>query len=138
MVNHSTSQRRPVRAYGAVIGYIEGDRFIKHVVGSKHRLKVPPAWAIDADAFDNIIRGAVAELVILDTEDGSRYAIPVPDFDRLKRGMDRGHGRQYFVTLAHWRVGCADGSIQCPAQPACGVSGKDVTQRLQLALWTNN
>jgi hypothetical protein len=89
---------------GKVIGYLERDVFIKPVVGSKHQLRTPPAWAIDATAFDTVIKPNAREIVVMDKETGIKYHTLVDTFDRLKGELNRGFGRQYFLTLGHWQV----------------------------------
>lgn len=89
---------------GKVIGRLEGDTFIKPVVGSKHRLRTPPAWAIDATAFDEQIKPSAKKIVVLDKETGMKYHASVQTFDKLKGELDRGFGKQYFLLLNHWQV----------------------------------
>ena len=92
----------PVRVKNRTIGFIENGCFLKPVVGSKHQLREPPAWAIDAEAFDEWVKPNAREIIVTDTEAKIRYRVPVETFDRLKQELDRGFGRQYFLTLAHW------------------------------------
>ena len=100
-INCSTN-RRIVKVGDKTIGYLDGDRFIKPVMASKHKLKYPPAWAIDADAFDSEIEPNATEIIIQDKEAGVEYHASVETFDRLKGELSRGFGRQYFLTLNHW------------------------------------
>lgn len=87
-----------------VIGFLNDNRFIKSVIGSKHKLRRPPAFAIDAEAFDRQIKPNAKEFVIIDKEAGLEYHCSIEAFDRLKGELDRGFGRQYFLTLNHWEV----------------------------------
>ncbi|MFC1930346.1 hypothetical protein ACFLWE_00410 [Chloroflexota bacterium] len=103
-VNCSTKQKEPVWVGNKVIGYIEGNRFIKPVVGSKHKLRQPPAWAIDADVFDREVKPVCTQIVIVDKEAGTEYHATVETFDSLKGSFDRGFGRQYFLTLNAWKT----------------------------------
>lgn len=89
---------------GRVIGRLEGDRFIKPVCASKHRLRTPPAWAIDAGVFDRSIRGLAREIVIWDRETDTRWRVQVEVFDEHKGTLDRGFGAQYFLPLPYWDV----------------------------------
>lgn len=100
----NTKGRRVVKVENRVIGYLKGNAFIKTVIGSKHQLRKPPAWAIDAETYEREIRPSAAELVIIDKESGITYSASVQTFDRLKGELDRGFGRQYFLTLKHWEV----------------------------------
>lgn len=93
-----------MKARDKVIGYLQGHAFLKPVIGSKHRLRRPPAWAIDAEAFDREVKPNATEFVIIDKETGLEYYCAVGAFDRLKGELDRGFGRQYFLTLGHWEV----------------------------------
>ncbi|MFC1955551.1 hypothetical protein ACFLWZ_03320 [Chloroflexota bacterium] len=100
----STQEKRIVRVGNKIVGHIEGDTFIKSVCGSKHKLRCPPAWAVDAEVFDNEMRPNASEFVIIDKETGIKYHTRVDTFDRLKGELDRGFGRQYFLTLNQWEV----------------------------------
>ena len=102
--NNSTTQERPVNAQGKVIGYLQDHTFIKPVIGSKHRLRRPPAWAIDAEAFDAEVKPNATEIIIMDKETELEYHCTTEAFDRLKRELDRGFGRQYFLVLSRWEV----------------------------------
>lgn len=92
----------PVRVKNKTIGFIDRGYFLKPVIGSKHMLREPPAWAIDADAFDNWVKPNAREIIVTDTEAKIRYRVLVETFDRLKVELDRGYGRQYFLVLSHW------------------------------------
>ncbi|MDP2719570.1 MAG: hypothetical protein Q8P44_07060 [Dehalococcoidia bacterium] len=85
-----------------IIGHIDGKKFEKVVQGSKHMLKKPPAWCIDADAFDNEILPTCTEIIVRDTESGVEYYSTMFNFEQYKGTIDRGFGRQYFLTLNHW------------------------------------
>jgi hypothetical protein len=106
--NYTTETRklvnRPIKVQDKIIGCLQNHTFIKRVIGSKHRLRCPPAWAIDAEAFDKEIKPNATEFVVLDKETGLEYHCLVENFDRLKGELDRGFGRQYFLTLNHWEV----------------------------------
>ena len=94
-IHCSTDEKRLVKADGRIIGSLEDNKFIKSVIGSKHRLRHPPAWVIDSSA---------SEIVVIDKETDTKYYASVETFDQLKRELDRGFGRQYFLTLNHWRA----------------------------------
>ena len=96
--------KTPVRAWGKIIGYLKSEIFFKSVFGSKHQLKCPPAWCIDSEAFDKEIKHCATEIVVIDKETGVKYHTSVETFDRLKGELNRGFGRQYFLTLNHWQV----------------------------------
>jgi hypothetical protein len=96
--------KKPTKVGGKVVGYLQDNRFMKSVIGSKHRVRSPSAWAIDSDVFDEQIKSNAAEIVITDRETGKTYRCSVGTFDRLKGELNRGFGRQYFLTLKHWQV----------------------------------
>ncbi len=98
------TEKKTVMVEGKVIGQIQGDKFVKPVVGSKHRLRCPPAWAIDARAFDEQIKPSASMIIIEDRETQQHYHASVATFDKLKGEFDRGFGRQYYLTLTHWTV----------------------------------
>jgi hypothetical protein len=41
---------------------------------------------------------------LIDRESGIKYHTPVDTFNQFKRELDRGFGRQYYLTLNHWQV----------------------------------
>ena len=104
LIHSSTKEKRLVRVNGKTIGSLESNRFTKSVIGSKHKLRHPLAWAIDAEAFDSEIQPNATEITVIDKETGLEYHCLVDAFDRLKGELDRGFGRQYFLTLNHWQV----------------------------------
>jgi len=89
---------------GKTIGRIEGNRFRKQIAGSRHMLQRPPAIAIDAEAYEQQIRPKVEFLEVVDTETGTVYQVSVGRFDQLKKPIDRGWGRQYYLALPLWDV----------------------------------
>ena len=105
MLDVNCSKNRELIKVGEkVIGCLQDNKFIKSVIGSKHRLRRPSAWAIDSNVFDEQIKPNAIEIVIMDKETGKTYHCSVETFDRLKGELDRGFGRQYFLTLSHWRI----------------------------------
>ena len=88
---------------GKVVGQLQGDVFIKPVVGSRHMLRTPRAWAMDAELYDEI-RPSIQRLVIQDKETGIEYYVSAEVFDRFRGVLDRGFGRQYFLPLPRWSV----------------------------------
>ena len=97
-------EKRVIKVGDKVVGCLKGDKFIKSVIGSKHQLRQPPAWAIDAEAFDVEVKPNASVIVVIDRETGIEYHCPVETFDKLKGELDRGFGRQYFLTLNHWEA----------------------------------
>lgn len=116
-------QRQTVMSYdGRIIGYLEGDTFVKPVIGSKHRLLKPPAWAVDSMAFDQQIKTAATMFRVEDKETDTVYEVPVVYFDQHKGVLDRGFGRQYFLPLSRWKVD-SNGNGKKPLQLAFSFGG---------------
>lgn len=88
---------------GNIAGCLKGDVFVKVAKGSRHQLRKPPAWAVDASAFDQI-RHQARLFRIIDTETDRIFEVSIKDFDQYKGVFDRGFGRQYFLPLARWNV----------------------------------
>lgn len=86
---------------GKVAGRLEGDIFVKPVVGSRHMLRTPRAWAIDAELYEQV-RPSIDRIVIEDRETGTRYHATAQTFDKFRGVMDRGFGKQYYLTLNRW------------------------------------
>jgi len=95
-------EKRLVKLNGKCIGELKDGVFYKTVVGHRHQLRHPPAWAIQADVFDKLIKPNATKIVIKDKESGIEYHCSVESFCRLRGELDRGFGRQYFLTLNHW------------------------------------
>ena len=87
---------------GKIIGQIEGKVFLKKVNGRAHMLHTPPAWAIDARAFDQKVLPHADTIRIEDTESGTIYQMSTRLFNEKKGVINRQFGSQYFVTLHHW------------------------------------
>ena len=92
----------PIYHGNRLIGYIRGDEFVKELDGRVHMLRVPKAWATDANAWDRI-KGRIKRIRIKDVAGGREYVLTVWEFDLYKRTLERGHNYQYFVTLKKWR-----------------------------------
>jgi hypothetical protein len=88
---------------GKVAGRVEDGVFVKPVRGSKHMLRIPRAWAVDAEAYDSI-RPNINLIVVQDEESGFSYRATPETFDAFRGSLDRGFGRQYFLPLERWQV----------------------------------
>ena len=113
-VHCNTKEKMLVTVGAKVVGVLEGGLFTKSVCGSKHRLRCPPAWAVDAEAFDQQIKTAATIFRVEDRETGAIYEVAVAVFDEHKGQLNRGYGRQYFLPLSHWQVTRPNGNK--PAQ----------------------
>jgi len=98
---------------GRTIGVISGDTFIKQVYESRHQLKSPPAWAIQAEPFDSQIKPFSKWFLIDGYETGKKWKVSIECFDTYKKSMDRGFGLQYYLVLSRWQVIEPNGDGPC-------------------------
>jgi hypothetical protein len=68
---------------GKVAGRVEDGVLVKPVRGSKHMLRRPPAWAIDAEAYDQV-RTEIDKVKVIDTETDTEYHASADVFDRFR------------------------------------------------------
>jgi len=87
---------------GRVIGEIEGGVFYKRVIPRIHKLRVPPAWATDADSFDRDVAPYCHTIVLIDTTSDQQFEVSIELFQKHKFTINRGHGRQYALVLRWW------------------------------------
>ena len=96
--------KKAVKLENKIIGWLHGGVFYKSVIGAKHRLRYPPAWAIQADVFDEQVKPFATEIVIWDKESDIKYRTSVKHFDEHKDILDRGYGEQYCLLLEDWEI----------------------------------
>ena len=86
------------------VGEVIGDTFVKKVHSNTHRMFTPPAWAHDANSWDNDIRKdpAIRFFLIVDEDTGRNYWTTVTNFGKYCIATDRGAGLQYELTLDRW------------------------------------
>lgn len=89
---------------GLIVGRVENRIFIKEVHGTKHMLRQPMAWAIDADLFDRVVVPNCSAIHIVDRGTGTRYITAVTTFQDKRQTLDRGYGKQYFLELIYWQA----------------------------------
>ena len=102
-MNNATALR-VCNKQGVMVGTIDGRVFTKYVHGSKHMLRQPAAWAIDADVFDRVIVPNALTMKYIDLDTHRVYTCSVNTFITLRKELDRGHNRQYYLELVHWNV----------------------------------
>lgn len=122
-----------IRVGEKVIGEIEGDVFIKKVSGSKHRLKSPPAWAVDANSWDNQISPVCKFVQVYDREQGKSYWSTVANFNQYKGLIDRGFEPQYFLALNRWVTEKPVEQLELPIEETPVVENKPEEQCLSCA-----
>lgn len=98
----STNDGIPIRAGGQVVGRVIGDRFVKRVRGSIHRLTTPPGWALDSQSLSDAVGLGASVVEIVDVETDTIYAAPIERI--LSKGFrfNRGHGCQICLSLQSW------------------------------------
>jgi hypothetical protein len=106
---------------------------IKKVNGSKHKMKVPPAWALDAVSL-NSFGSRLKAINLLDQETGLNWATSIENFRAHAFDFNRGYGKQYALPLKYWagtRTPVATGE-RLPISP--GPSSPSSNQECQLSL----
>lgn len=92
----------PVYVRGTIVGQIDAGVFIKNVRGRIHMLRQPPAWALDAETYETQIRPTCHKIIIEDIDTKIKYSTTLERFEDLKKTLNRGHGKQYFMFLDFW------------------------------------
>ncbi len=116
MPRQATRYRRPdprpgmpvAAPNGVILGWLEGTVLSRWLRSSVHMLRVPVAWTIDKQAFDNLRAHHTVTKIIIHDQDAqpgqiSMYAISIEDWDLHVGEINRGKFDQYFVTLGNWR-----------------------------------
>ncbi len=95
----------PIKAQRKVIGYLQDHTFTKRVIGSKHKLRKPPAWCISKEAFCEQIMPDTNNIIVEDTESGLIYECPTKVFAEHAFEIQRGDFEpQLALGLRFWRV----------------------------------
>lgn len=97
-------ERCQIRVRGKVVGEVHGDVFVKHVRGSVHQLRRPPAWALDCQSLDDAEALGAREVEIRDAEARLTYRASVALIRAKGFTFDRGFGRQIALPLEFWQV----------------------------------
>lgn len=94
----------PIRAQGHIVGYVQGDAFCKTVRASIHRLRVPPAWAVDLQSLDDAEAAGAVRVEIRDAEGGLTYTADIATIRKRGFRVNRGYGEQLALPLDAWAV----------------------------------
>lgn len=89
---------------GVVIGYVWHGIFMKTVIESEHKLRVPPAWASDVSAIKQAETLGAIEIEIRAQDTGRIYRTSTETFWEYARVLERGHGEQMFLVDKYWVV----------------------------------
>ena len=117
--SNQTGNGQSIVLAGRVVGVVKEHELVKKVQQSKHLLRSPRGWAIDAYAL-SIARtlGAVG-VRVEDTETGKTYRADLATIDAHGWPFDRGHGRQIALPLHYWQLqGEPTAAEALPVQPA--------------------
>jgi hypothetical protein len=103
--NYNRYDKRLVRfSDGRVVGWIEKDTFIRPVVGSRHQLRQPPAWAVDIEILLNAEFQGASMVEIRDSESRRTYFATIGLIWRNGFVFNRGHSEQIGLPLHLWKV----------------------------------
>ena len=104
----------PIRSHdGKVIGQVRADgTFYKRVLGSKHMLHTPPAWAVDLSSIRYAQTVGAKRVVIYDRETKITYEATLLHFHKHHFRLDRDFGAQVALPLEFWTVHSANPPIQ--------------------------
>ena len=111
--NTNPNKCTPMRlANGKIVGRLEGDTLRKNAQ-REWMLERPPAWCWDCEILETAER-AGARFTEVEC-DGLVYRALLADFRRFGFPVNRGHGDQRGLALAHWqtwRKGKAPAAVQ--------------------------
>ena len=105
--NNSTKRedKQPVfNDAGKVVGYIHVNKFIKHVLGSKHMLRAPRGWSNDRSIIEFLIESNVQVVEIHDKESNKVFRATNKEILDKGRSINRRFGDQIVLPLRHWEV----------------------------------
>lgn len=102
--NSLSSNPQAITLAGRIVGIVKGHELVKRVQMSKHLLKSPRGWAIDAYALSVARTLGAVGVRIEDTETGSVYRADLATIDAHGWQFDYGHGRQIAVPLQYWQI----------------------------------
>lgn len=104
-------------ASGRCVGSVNGDTFHRNAIGSKHMLRKPLGWAVDACILDQLHECNALRVTVTDSETGSTYAAPLDTFERYAIHLNRGYGPQRALPLGYWSVDGKPPKLGQPPQP---------------------
>lgn len=105
--HYSTTDRRYIKLKdGRVVGAVEVQTatLIKYVVGSRHKLLQPPAWALDVDVLKQAEALGAKMVEIRDTESGCSYRATIEQIKHKGFYFDRKWGLQIALKIDYWEL----------------------------------
>jgi len=123
-----------------VAGELVNGEFRKVASRSRHFLMAPPAIAIDGEVFDQLKDGFCHTIRIKETDEREFWQVSFARFRKHCFSLDRGHGRQYALTLDWWTIKDADGVLKREGKeeplPKPVLGGEEQRQELEDILKT--
>jgi hypothetical protein len=99
---HSSTPARDIQL--PAHGRLSGDVWTKELSGSRHMLRTPPAWSVDAADLDAAEHAGARLVCIRDLEQLRSYWAHVATIRRRGFRLDRKAGEQVGLALADWRA----------------------------------
>ena len=102
--SNQTGNGQSIVLAGRIVGMVRDHELVKRVQESKHLLRSPRGWAVDAYAL-SVARtlGAIA-VRIEDTETGKVYRADLATIDAHGYRFNRGYGDQVALQLKFWQL----------------------------------
>lgn len=94
----------PIFAAGKRVGHVSAGVFRKDVRGSVHRLRKPPAWALDVQSLADAEGAGAVRVSLQDVDTGLYHEAEISHIRRHGFVFDRGHGRQIALPLDKWQI----------------------------------
>lgn len=102
--NNQTSNGQSIVLAGRIVGVVRDQELVKRCQESKHMLRSPRGWAIDAHALSVARTLGAVGVRVEDTETGKVYRADLATIDAHGWIFDRGHGRQIALPIHYWQV----------------------------------
>jgi len=84
-----------------ILGLYTEEKLARKMTKSYQVLRRPPGLTIDACAYDANVAGKDDWTIVFDISDSRRFWIPVTDFERYRKPIDRGQGQQYVIEFKY-------------------------------------
>lgn len=88
---------------GQVVGRLVSGWLVKRVRSGRHQLRQPPAWCVDLAHLDELEAAGAVGVLLID-EAGTEWRATLRAFRKFGLVINRGHGVQVALPLAHWRT----------------------------------
>ena len=102
---------------GPTHGRVVGDTWHKVARASVHMMRTPRGWAVDAEDLTLAERAGCKMLCIRDQEQSRCFWATLETIHRRGFPVNRGHGEQVALTLAHWSPTRGEAEMEPTAEP---------------------